>query len=70
MTEDVMVGWHHRLNGQEFERAPGDGEEKPGMLYSMGLQTVRHDLILNNNNYTHTHTHIYTYTLPDFTSSQ
>ena len=21
-----MVGWHHRLNGHEFERAPGDGE--------------------------------------------
>ena len=23
---DEMVGWHHRLNGQEFEQAPGDGE--------------------------------------------
>ena len=22
-TEDEMVGWHHRLNGHEFERAPG-----------------------------------------------
>ena len=22
MTEDEMVGWHHRLNGQEFEQAP------------------------------------------------
>ena len=21
-----MVGWHHRLNGQEFEQAPGDNE--------------------------------------------
>ena len=21
-----MVGWHHRLNGYEFEQAPGDGE--------------------------------------------
>ena len=20
-----MVGWHHRLNGHEFEHAPGDG---------------------------------------------
>ena len=26
MTEDKMVEWHHRLNGQEFEQAPGDGE--------------------------------------------
>ena len=21
-----MVGWHHQLNGHEFEEAPGDGE--------------------------------------------
>ena len=26
MTEDEMVGWHHRYNGHEFEQAPGDGE--------------------------------------------
>ena len=26
MTEGEMVGWHHRLNGNEFEQAPGDGE--------------------------------------------
>ena len=26
MTEDEMVGWHHRLNGHESEQAPGDGE--------------------------------------------
>ena len=26
MTEDEMVGWHHRLNGHEFEQAPGDSE--------------------------------------------
>ena len=25
MTEDEMVGWHHRLNGHEFEQTPGDG---------------------------------------------
>ena len=24
--QDEMAGWHHRLNGQEFEQAPGDGE--------------------------------------------
>ena len=29
MTEDEMAGWHHRLNGHEFEQAPGvhDGQE-------------------------------------------
>ena len=26
MTEGEMVGWHHRLNGHEFEQAPGDGD--------------------------------------------
>ena len=26
MTEDEMVGWHHRLNRHEFEQALGDGE--------------------------------------------
>ena len=24
MTEDEMVGWHHQLDGHEFEQAPGD----------------------------------------------
>ena len=28
MTEDEMVGWHHRLNEHEFEQAPGNGEEQ------------------------------------------
>ena len=28
MTEDEMVGWHHKLYGYEFEQAPrvGDGQ--------------------------------------------
>ena len=26
MTEDEMVGWHHRLNGHEFEQTLGDGD--------------------------------------------
>ena len=25
-TEDEMVGWHHRLNGHEFEQTLGDGK--------------------------------------------
>ena len=31
MTEDEMVGWHHWLDGHEFEQAPGvgDGRESP-----------------------------------------
>ena len=26
MTEDEMVGWHHRLDRHEFEQAPGVGD--------------------------------------------
>ena len=25
-TEDEMVGWHHQLNGHEYEQALGDSE--------------------------------------------
>ena len=28
MTEDEMVGWHHRLNGHELEQTPGDSERQ------------------------------------------
>ena len=26
VSEDEMVGWHHRLDGHEFEQAPGFGD--------------------------------------------
>ena len=32
-TADEMVGWHHWLNGHEFEQAPGDGEGQGSPLY-------------------------------------
>ena len=40
-----MVGWHHQLDGHEFEQIPGvdNGMGKPGMLQSMGLERVIHD---------------------------
>ena len=31
MTEGEMVGWHHQLNGPEFEQPPGDGEGQGGL---------------------------------------
>ena len=31
MTEDEMVGWHHWLDGQEFEQAPGIGDGQGGL---------------------------------------
>ena len=27
-----MVGWHHRLNGQELEQAPGIGDEQGSLV--------------------------------------
>ena len=32
MTEDEIVGWHHRLNGYEFEQTPGDGEGQESLV--------------------------------------
>ena len=26
MTEDEIIGWHHRFNGHEFEETPGDND--------------------------------------------
>ena len=32
-TEDEMVGWHHRLDGHEFEYAPGVGDGQRSLVY-------------------------------------
>ena len=32
MTEDEMVGWHHRLNGREFEQALGIGDGQGSLV--------------------------------------
>ena len=34
-TEDEMVGCFHRLNGHEFEQAPGDGEGQESLVCSI-----------------------------------
>ena len=40
MTENEMVGWHHWLDGHEFEQAPGSWWRtgKPGVLQSVGCK--------------------------------
>ena len=38
MTEDEMVGWHHQLDGHEFEQTLGDSGGQ-GSLAFMGLQS-------------------------------
>ena len=41
MTQHEMIGWHHRLNGCEFEETT-EKTGKPGVLQSMESQRVRH----------------------------
>ena len=33
MTEDKMVGWHYRLNGDEFEQTLGVGDGQGGLVW-------------------------------------
>ena len=32
MTENEMVGWHHQLDGNEFEQAPGIGDGQESLV--------------------------------------
>ena len=52
MTEDEMVGWHHRLNGHESEQALGVGDGQGSLAYcdSWGLKESDRTEQLNNNN--------------------
>ena len=54
MTEDEMIGWHHRFNGHAVEQAPGDGERQGGLACcslwghkesDMTEQLIRSDLM-------------------------
>ena len=33
MTEDELVGWHHQLNGHEFEQTQGDNEGQGSLAF-------------------------------------
>ena len=58
-TEDEMVGWHHQLNGHEFEQSPGCsegqgtlvccgpwGHKEADITYWLNNNSVRHWLTL------------------------
>ena len=45
-----MAGWHHRLNGQEFEQAPGNGEGQGNLACCSPW--VGHDLVTEQHLYT------------------
>ena len=38
------VGGHHQFSGHELGQTPGDNEGQGGVLQSLGLQSVGHDL--------------------------
>ena len=40
VTEDEMVEWHHRLNGHEFEQAPGDCEGQGSLAWNATVRLV------------------------------
>ena len=51
MTEEKMVGWHHGLNGHEFEPALGDGEVQGSLRCCSPRDHKESDMTeqLNNN---------------------
>ena len=50
-TEDEMVGWHHQLNGHEFQISSGTWwwTGKPGIEQSMRWQRAGHDWVTELN---------------------
>ena len=47
MTEDEMVGWHHGLNGHEFEQAPGVGDGQGSWEYCSSWGPMRQTQLSN-----------------------
>ena len=55
MIEDKMFGWHHQLNGHEFEQAPRVGEGQGNLACCSPWDCKESDTTerLNNNKYDH-----------------
>ena len=49
MTEDEMVGWHHRFNGHEFEQPLGDTKGQGSLACCSPWGRKQSDMTLNNN---------------------
>ena len=43
MTEDEMLGWHHRLNGHEFDQTLGDRERQGSLACCSSWSTQLSD---------------------------
>ena len=52
MIEDEVVGWHHQLDGHEFEQTPGDGEGRGSLVRCSPRDYKELDMTerLNHNN--------------------
>ena len=61
MTEDLMIGWHHRLDGHEFEQALGVGDGQGGLVCCSPWGCTESDTT-ESHTHTHAHTHTDTHT--------
>ena len=52
MTEDEMVGWHHRLNGHEFKQALGAHDGQGSLVYCSPWGRIESDMTEQLNNTT------------------
>ena len=48
MTEDEMIGWHHRLTGHKFEQTQRDIEGQGGLVCCRPWGCKESDTRLNN----------------------
>ena len=51
MTEDEMVGWHHQLDGHEFEQALGTGDGQRSLVCCSSWGHKELDLTQQLNNH-------------------
>ena len=51
VTEDEMIGWHHWLNGHEFEQTPGNSEGQRNLACCSPWGHKESNTQLNNNNF-------------------
>ena len=61
-----MVGWHHRLNGHEFEQVSGDGDGQEGLVCCSPWGGKESDMTekLSNNKFLSKKKYIYIYFFP------
>ena len=79
-TEDEMVGWHHWLDGQEFEQTPGVADGQGSLVCCSPWDCrIRHDWATEQQinayvcvymSHIHTYMHIYVYILMNIFNHQ